>query len=224
MPPANAGVLECAPNPPPPGSNDDTTCRRRARRAGRGPPGLARRGEGQERPARTDALRGAGAAGGDRRDPTCHQPLARRHSPGARDGRGECGSTLRVERRRHLPSRGRPARSRRPSRHDRHRPSRGVLPASRARNRGGARGAGSGDRPRGQPSGRRRRVSRELRVGAAPWLPGHPLRSSDARILRGRGDRPPPDRGAPVHGATGRAPRDVRRPGGHRDRERATAR
>ena len=65
------------------------------------------------------------------------------------------------------------------------------------------------------------RVPRERRVGAAAGLSRHPLRPPDAGGLPGRGDRPAPDRGAALHGAAGRPPRDLRRPGGHRDRERS---
>ena len=69
-----------------------------------------------------------------------------------------------------------------------------------------------------------RRVPRERRDGAEPGRPGRPLGPSDARVLRGRRDRAPPERARALHRAAGRPARDLRRPGGHRHRERATAR
>ena len=44
--------------------------------------------------------------------------------------------------------------------------------------------------------------------------------AADARGCRDRRDRPPPNRGAALHGAADRPARDLRRPGGDRDRER----
>ena len=52
-------------------------------------------------------------------------------------------------------------------------------------------------------------------------LPHGPQRPLDARRSCDRRDRDPPLRGAALHGATGRPPRDLRRPGGDRHRERA---
>ena len=76
------------------------------------------------------------------------------------------------------------------------------------------------DHPRGGHAGGDGRVPREQRERATHGLPHHPVRSPAARRRRPRDHPAPPHQQAALHRSAGRAPPDLRRPGGHRHRER----
>ena len=76
------------------------------------------------------------------------------------------------------------------------------------------------DAPRGSRRGARSRVSHGTRAAAPLRAPGDARRAADARAERDRRDRAVADGTEAVQRPAGRARQDLRRPGGHRDRER----
>ncbi len=218
--------------------------RRRARGARRpvqphgGPaPRVVRHPRAEGRGPDARAHRGARAPDGDGRDPAGHLELADRHPAGARHRRGAGHAALRGGRRGRPADRGRVHADRRAPRLDLRPGGRGH---AAGRSAGAARdaphgenrtadqpglGVGTrGDRPshhsRGRPPGRGRGVPGrgDLRSPVRP-----PHHAGDAPHARGRsagGADGAAERGAAVHRQAGQAPRDLRRPGGDRDRER----
>ena len=164
--------------------------------------------------------RGPGAADGYRRDPARHQHLTDGHPARAGHGGQERRPLLRSRRCRDLhPATGEAERRRSPRSHPE---SSRPRDPGRARERGRAGGARTGARSRARSPGRGRGVPGGQRPGAGVRLSDHAGRSAAPGRRGRRHDQPPARRDEPVHGQADRAAEDLRQPGRHRHRERAS--